>query len=506
MRKRLATTLGTGLLAISAVAALPSAADAAVSCTFANKVLTVRLAASFDQVALRPINGSINVLGLTGPVACAGGTATMTTTNTVSIFTDFGKVGDSVTIEDAAAFAPGADPATGENGGNPEIEIFVNLDNGANSQLSVRAGASGNAIRFGGDGINPDATPNEVSRDPDIFPFGVPLFEATSGNVQADLGAQGGAGTGSPIIQPIHLLGSNGADNLTGGNGNDTIEALGGADTLIGGPGDDILDPDGGSANPGSDLVDGGPGTDTVDYGFGQIGGVSVDLGIAAFQPTGSAGSDLFSSIENVVGTGFADTLRGDKGPNRLEGLGGDDTLDVRDGGPDTADCSEGADTVTTDLPGVDALLGCETTLFATAPRGTGGTTGGGNGGTTGPGGPAGSGGGPSTGAGPGTAGGRDTIAPRFTSKPTVKRAKLRYALSEPAAVTVTIQRCRTKKHCTRVRLFGASGVAGANRAKLSTLKPGSYRVLLTAVDAGGNASKKAAASFTVAKPKPKRP
>ena len=500
MRKRLATTLGTGLLAISTAAAIPSAADAAVSCTFANKVLTVRLSESHDQVALRPNNGNIGVIAVTGPIACTGGTATMTTTNTISIFNDFGTFANSVTIEDAGAFAPGADPITGENGGNPEIEMFVNLDNGANSQLSVRAGANGSAIRFGADGINPDATPGEVSPDVDIFAYGVPQFEGRTGNTAAaDIGAQGGAATGLPLTKPIHLIGSNGADNLTGGNGNDTIEGLGGADYMVGGPGDDILDPDGGSANPGSDYVDGGPGNDTVDYSDDQDGGVSVDLSIAAFQPTGTSGSDLFTGVENVMGTGFADTLRGDKGPNRFTAYSGADSIDVRDGGPDTVDCGEDADTVTTDLPGIDTLLGCETTLFATAPRGSGGTTGGGTSGTSGSGGSTGTGGGPSTGAGPGT---KDTVAPLFTTRPTVKRAKLRYALSEPAAVTVTIQRCRTKKHCTRVRLFGASGAAGANRTKLATLKPGSYRVLLLAVDAGGNRSKQAQASFTVPEPK----
>ena len=286
-------------------------------------------------------------------------------------------------------------------------------------------------------------------------------------------------------------------DNLTGGNGNDTIEALGGADTLIGGPGDDVLDPDGGSANPGSDLVDGGPGTDVVDYRLGQIGGVSVDLGIAGFQPTGSEGSDMFSGIENVMGTGFADTLRGDKGPNSLVGFAGADSIDVRDGGPDTVDCGEDADTVTTDLPGIDTLLNCETTLFATAPSGTGGTTGGGSTGG-GSGGPTGAGGGTGTGTGPGTAGAKDTIAPVFTAKPILSYGKLRYALSEPAAVTVTIQRRTKHRTWKRVRLFGATARAGANKTKLATLTPGKYRVLLTAIDAAGNRSKQTSARFTV--------
>jgi hypothetical protein len=54
----------------------------------------------------------------------------------------------------------------------------------------------------------------------------------------------------------------------------------------------------------------------------------------------------------------------------------GNDTLDVRDGGPDTANCGADSDTVTADMLGVDVLTGCENVSFLPTPA-TGGSGGG---------------------------------------------------------------------------------------------------------------------------------
>ena len=88
-----------------------------------------------------------------------------------------------------------------------------------------------------------------------------------------------------------------------------------------------------------------------------------------------------------------------------------------------------------------------------------------------------------------------------------------RYALSEAARVTFTIERkrpgrCgRAKRRCARfkrVAAFAADGVAGPNAKRFSgrigrrTLAPAAYRALVTATDAAGNRSVAATVRFTV--------
>ena len=102
---------------------------------------------------------------------------------------------------------------------------------------------------------------------------------------------------------------------------------------------------------------------------------------------------------------------------------------------------------------------------------------------------------------------------------------RFRYTLSEPAQVTLTIQhalpgrlagvrcvrpspRLRQAERCTRYRSFGAlsrSGQGGANSTRFTgrlgkrALRPGRYRVLITAIDAAGNRSAPRTARFRVA-------
>jgi Ca2+-binding RTX toxin-like protein len=306
-----------------------------------------------------------------------------------------------VNIEDAGDFAPGA-ASTQEPGdvtGTPEIEIYVNLHDAGFSVLSARD--RGGSVRFGQDGINPNATPGEVTPDADIIPIGVRTLEGrlgTAGNIvdPGVLGAQGGAGTGSPLTNGIDLLGNGGNDQLTGGDGNDQLLAFGGDDTLAGMAGDDILQP-----GMGTDTASGGDGVDKLDYLLNQnIPSVAVDLTVTGPQNTGGAGTDTLSDFENVDGTIGPDILRGDAGPNELFASSGDDVLEGRggkdkltgargadridardDGTADTVDCGDDSDKVVADAPGVDTLIDCEDVDFAARPGGGGGGGAGGGGG-----------------------------------------------------------------------------------------------------------------------------
>jgi serralysin len=124
------------------------------------------------------------------------------------------------------------------------------------------------------------------------------------------------------------IIGTNNGEFLYGGSDADRIHGLGGADWLKGGGGADTLR--GGS---GSDLLYGGEGVDTVEYSDSPAG-VSVSL-VSRSATGGDAEGDTLNSIENIVGSDFADVLAGDGGANILQGLGGDDRLDG--GGGDNA-------------------------------------------------------------------------------------------------------------------------------------------------------------------------
>ena len=150
------------------------------------------------------------------------------------------------------------------------------------------------------------------------------------------------------------LRGNSGANRLEGGAGNDTLEGLAGNDLLYGGTGDDTLlggtgndTLDGGDGNDfleggaGSDKLIGGAGTDTASYAT-AVAGATVDLA-NSLNNRGDAAGDTFSSIENVSGGNYADTLRGNSSANRIDGAGGNDVL-TGAGGNDILDGGAGSD------------------------------------------------------------------------------------------------------------------------------------------------------------------
>jgi hypothetical protein len=146
----------------------------------------------------------------------------------------------------------------------------------------------------------------------------------------------------------------------------------------------------------------------------------------------------------------------------------------------------------------------------------------------------------------PGAGGGSgvsDRVAPRFVSRATFspsrfrlasgrtplsaaapKGSTLRFSLSEPASVTITMARkapgrrvgksCRApsqtnraRRHCTRYKtvgtlkrqgLQGPNGVAFTGRIGRKALKPRAYRASVKARDAAGNVSSPSTAGFTI--------
>jgi len=117
-----------------------------------------------------------------------------------------------------------------------------------------------------------------------------------------------------------------GIENLIGGAGNDTLTGDGNANTFIGGAG--------------ADVINGGGGTDTASYASASAGvTATLDQDYWFINSDG----DKFSSIENLTGSNYNDTLYGNSDVNMLSGGLGDDTIYAR--GNDTAIGGDGNDT-----------------------------------------------------------------------------------------------------------------------------------------------------------------
>ncbi|RZJ46077.1 MAG: hypothetical protein EON86_00040 [Brevundimonas sp.] len=116
------------------------------------------------------------------------------------------------------------------------------------------------------------------------------------------------------------LTGSAVANVITGGTGDDILIGGDGDDTLNGGDGDDIL-----RGGVGTDTLNGGAGIDTADY-TDATARITVYLaGNRAYE--NNVLTDTLSSIENVRGGDFGNSLEGNSGANRLEGGAGSDNL-----------------------------------------------------------------------------------------------------------------------------------------------------------------------------------
>ena len=177
------------------------------------------------------------------------------------------------------------------------------------------SGGAGNDTLIGGDGVD------------------YVDYSGASGSVNVDLLAQAAADGdgGTDTLQQI--------ENVRGSNDNDLIAGDDGANTLEGGDGDDTL-----VGRGGNDTLDGGAGSDTASYASAQSS-VVIDLSSPAATNDGQGGLDTFISIENVVGSGFDDSLTGDTEDNRLSGAGGNDTLDGG-AGDDLLEGGQGDDTI----------------------------------------------------------------------------------------------------------------------------------------------------------------
>ncbi len=246
----------------------------------------------------------------------------------------------------------GTNTATNWSGGTDTLSGFENVigtffndnitgDSGDNGF----DGLSGNDIIDGGGGIDTiyygtwDNNGRSLTLLPGINgsdPNGVTV------NLAANTASDGEGGTDT-LTNIENVIGSKGADTITGNGADNRIE--GGA---------------------GGDIMDGGAGSnDTASYEDSQSG-VTVTVNGAASG--GDAQGDTLANFENLRGSFNSDVLTGDVGANRLEGQDGNDNLAGLDGN-DVLDGGFGSDTANyfLALNAVTAILASGT--VSAAPR-----------------------------------------------------------------------------------------------------------------------------------------
>ena len=256
-----------------------------------------------------------------------------------------GSRGDDVIIGDGSA------NALFGQGGNDLIEAGDGDDLVAggtgNDNLD---GGDGNDVLFGGE---PGQDTLDGGDDTDTV-----SFRRVQNGVVASIEGDGI----DQYLNMENLEGSQFADHLTGDDSDNVLSGLDGDDTLDGDDGHDVL-----VGGLGADHLRGGGGIDAVSYSNdNRTSGVWVDLAVASQdsqdQPknpgdlgqTKNTNEDTFERIENITGTNFDDTLKGNADSNTLNGLDGQDLLEGRDGndvliggaGADTLKGGAGNDTV----------------------------------------------------------------------------------------------------------------------------------------------------------------
>jgi RTX calcium-binding nonapeptide repeat (4 copies)/PASTA domain len=202
----------------------------------------------------------------------------------------------------------------------------------------------------------------------------------------------------------VHVIGSPGADTITGSEWKDELVGGGGNDSMIGGEGDDFF-----NATGGSDRIEGGPGDDYISFsatdgddtitaadGAGQLNTVQETdtyTSIEAFSLRGQGGNDTITTgsggdtlrggdgndvlhggagrdfvagdtgpfAGNLPPTSGSDVLNGGIGADSIYGESGNDEITSRDDSADSVSCGSDTDTVVADpLDEIDQYE-CET-------------------------------------------------------------------------------------------------------------------------------------------------
>ena len=150
----------------------------------------------------------------------------------------------------------------------------------------------------------------------------------------------GAAGEGDNVLGPVTgITGGSGNDDLQagehasglfGGAGNDVLTGSPEGDTIVAGEGDDTLAGGGGNdhleGGAGADDLGGGDGFDEASYAGATVP-LSLSIGDGANDGAAGENDDIHGDVEALAGGSGNDVLTGTAGPNRLIAYGGQDVL-----------------------------------------------------------------------------------------------------------------------------------------------------------------------------------
>lgn len=213
-------------------------------------------------------------------------------------------------------------------------------------------------------------------------PWALINFDEVSGPVDLSTGFTGVNGApGNPISQ---LQGLATDDTFVGSDGSDYLNGRGGADDLSGGAGDDFFGYSSAAEFATGEQVDGGDGTDTILFGSASAETLTLTADVTNIESvvlfTGSTGLGIDASAvgnalsitgnagaNTITGTAFADTVNSGGGNDTVTGGGGNDSVDGGTG-TDTFVVTETASfsaaggvwSVTTTSGGTDSLQNVE--------------------------------------------------------------------------------------------------------------------------------------------------
>ncbi len=310
-------------------------------------VLTLAQAATSGDDSILGFDSNDKLIGLAGHDLLDGGTGVDTMEGGAGNDTYVvDNAGDVVTEEANAGTDTVSTNLTytlGSNVENLTLTGTLNNINGTGNTLdNVIMGTTGNNVLDGGAGV--DTVSYAYSTGPVTVSLAVTGAQTVS------------TGQSDTLLNFENLTGGSGNDTLAGGAGNNVLDGGAGIDTLTyaaaaagvtlslavttaqatGGAGSDtILNfenligsgfDDTLAGNAGDNVLNGGAGTDTLTYA-GSAAGISISLASTSAQATGGAGSDTISNFENVTGSAFDDVITGSTGNNVLDGGAGTDTV-----------------------------------------------------------------------------------------------------------------------------------------------------------------------------------
>lgn len=246
--------------------------------------------------------------------------------------TFYGGDGEDTATYSQSSAAVTVDLSTGMGtGGHAEADVLVDIENLRGSSHNDRLiGNDASNVLLGADGN--DTLEGKAGADTLIGGAGADTadYGTSSSAVSVNLytySFAGGDAEGDLLLEIENVAGSINDDFLAGNDQTNVLFGGIGSDTLRGGRG--------------ADSLYGGIGADTIEYSTSNAGvRISLALGIAR---SGDASEDVFSDIENVVGSQAGDWIEGDIATNVLVGLAGDDAL-FGGGGDDTLIGGSGAD------------------------------------------------------------------------------------------------------------------------------------------------------------------